>query len=172
MPFDLEEVYLRYYGGVLRTVLRYVDNLADAEDLVQDIFLKLPQGFKPEKGGVGTWLGIIVKRELWNYKKKQIERKALTELPIVDLYDEIDTGAILLSSEPLPDEAAIAREREDAVRTIIGTFTGKTRAVFDLILQGHTNHEIALALGISQSNVSSVIFNQKRVFREQLNFKL
>ena len=45
-PFSLEELMLRHYNTLLRLAIQHTGNRAEAEDIVQDIFLKLLESGK------------------------------------------------------------------------------------------------------------------------------
>jgi RNA polymerase sigma-70 factor (ECF subfamily) len=58
------ELYTRYGGVLIAVAVRVLRARADAEDVVQDLFVSLPdraQLYVPERGSVATWLVILLR---------------------------------------------------------------------------------------------------------------
>ncbi len=72
----LEEIYLNYYNKLIKYAFILVENNFDAEDVVQDVFLKLPRIFNTydsKKGSFDSWIFKVVKNEANSIiKKKQL----------------------------------------------------------------------------------------------------
>ena len=58
-PDALDEIYGRYARSVYGLAYRILGEPSAAEDVVQDVFLKLwrqPASYNPERGSLGSWL--------------------------------------------------------------------------------------------------------------------
>lgn len=74
-----EALYLRFGSPVMRFLYRLCGDRALAEDLTQDVFLKVwraAPGWRPV-GKVGTWLFQIAKHHAWNEGAKRRRRRAI-----------------------------------------------------------------------------------------------
>ncbi len=68
------EVYNRYYKAMYNTALRIVKHTAEAEDVMQESFLKAFTKLHTFKGDVafGAWLKrIVINNSIYHYKKQQ-----------------------------------------------------------------------------------------------------
>jgi len=79
-----EEVYERHFDSIYRYVLLRVGERADAEDLVQEIFLKVLQAlpsYKPKGLPISAWLFRIARNHVIDFlrRKKREESKFTRE---------------------------------------------------------------------------------------------
>src|SRR5215471_3676708 len=75
----LEQLLERYETKVFRMALGFLRDRARAEDVTQDIFLKLWQGLSDydERASVGTWLYTIARNTCLSALRSDSYRKAL-----------------------------------------------------------------------------------------------
>lgn len=81
MPPDLESLFREYSGMVFRLCLRYMGDRAEAEDLTQEIFLKVNStlsGFRGESSH-GTWIYRIAANTCLDHLRMHKRRSALAE---------------------------------------------------------------------------------------------
>jgi RNA polymerase sigma factor (sigma-70 family) len=78
----LRQAFDRYGGMVHRVGLLRLGNHHDAEDLVQQVFVRAwkgREGFNPDRGSLGSWLLGITRRQIADrYAALDRDRKALT----------------------------------------------------------------------------------------------
>src|SRR5262245_34044712 len=70
----LEALYYRYSKACFGVALKIVADPYLAEEVVQDVFLKLwaaPHGYLPERGSFATWLLTIVRNRSLDRLRKQ-----------------------------------------------------------------------------------------------------
>jgi len=80
---DFESFYIRYYASALHYVCGKIPGRADAEDLVNDVFVYCLEHFDsydPEKSSQGTWLFLIVNSRIKNYYRDRREQCDLSTL--------------------------------------------------------------------------------------------
>ena len=70
----MEKIYLEYREKVFRYVRGKVRNLADAEDVTSEIFLKVQtslDSYDEEKATLSTWIYTITHNAVCNYYRQQ-----------------------------------------------------------------------------------------------------
>lgn len=141
-----------------RLCLRYAGNAAEAEDLLQEGFIRvfsdLPQ-FRG-KGELGGWIRQVVLRTALQYL-----RRRATQATIVS-EELIPDG---LAQSWIPDEDWNARHIVQLLQQLPEGY----RTVFNLyVIEGFSHKEIAESLHISESTSKTQLFKAKAQLRRQL----
>lgn len=156
-PEAQRQLYERYKTPMYRLCLRYAAYAAEAEDLLQEgfirVFADLPQ-FRGE-GALGGWIRQVVLRTALQYLRKRIRQ------------------APLLPEELIPDIAAYGGPDEDwnaqHIVHLLQQLPEGYRTVFNLyVIEGYSHKEIAGALGISESTSKTQLFKAKAQLRMRL----
>lgn len=141
--FDNRPMLIRYLAA------RRVDR-DDAEDLLQDLFLKL------ESRSIGpvlqsrAYLFQVLNNQLTDLRRSAA-RRARREGAWVDAQSD---ASFDLDDRPSPERTLIARERLQAVSTALATLPERTLTIFRKYrLDGVRQRQIAAELGISGSAV-------------------
>mgnify|MGYP000564624759 CR=1 FL=1 len=162
---NIEEYFNRVYNETCRSVSRFVvskcGNMEDAEDIIQNVFMKIwiHREALDETMSIKNYIYVLSKREVFNYlRAKYNTHVVLTEdMMTLERPSSID--------EPTTDY----RELREAVQSVINTMPPKRRSVFCLSrFKSLTNQEIADKLGISIRTVEKHIELALRTFKEQL----
>src|SRR5689334_21682571 len=133
-PDALASLYARYAKPLLAVAYRLLQSREDAEDVVHDVFVGLPEALRryDERGSLGAWLRTITARVALMRLRKQGTR------PLVALDERR-----LPATESAPDTALTI---EHALRAL----SPNLRAVLVLReIEGFTHAEIAAMLDIS-----------------------
>ena len=108
----MEKIYLEYREKVFRYVKGKVRNLADAEDITSEIFLRVQtslDSYDEKKATLSTWIYTITHNMVCNYYREQ-SRKALS-LDENALCSDTDDGVMAeIENEILKENLAIALE--------------------------------------------------------------
>lgn len=133
-----EEIYKTYWQKVLRICLGYVQHLPVAQDLTQDIFIKIWRSLPEFRGeaSLDTWIYRITANTCIRQLEKN-QNGATQELPI----HLIETNEINLKDEVKFLYQCIAELPE------------LERIIISLELEDVPQKEIALIVGISNANV-------------------
>jgi RNA polymerase sigma-70 factor, ECF subfamily len=149
---DWHEIHHRAHRQLRATAARIV-SWDDAEDLVQEAFLKALQserGFRSESA-LTTWVHSILVNTCIDVQRRRRRRGLHVTL------DSIDVG----QSRSFADECAI--------RQAWRTLTARHRAVCYLHdVAGFTHTEIAERLGMCVGSSKSALFNARRKLRSRL----
>lgn len=135
---SLAKLYARHGTAAYGAALRLLRDVQDAEDVIQEMFVRLPvtlAGYDSARGTIGPWLRRVAVR-LALMRLRSIKRRR--EVGVVEV------AALLARDDALLDRMTI----EDALRRL----NDDQRTVFLLKeVEGYDHREIAELLGISIS---------------------
>jgi RNA polymerase sigma-70 factor (ECF subfamily) len=156
---DLTALVRAYSGLLYRVALSVVRNAAEAEDVVQDTFMRVLQQRRLSE--VREWRPWLVKIA-WNLA---IDRKRRVS---VEQMDEVFAAA-MVSREVAADDALAEAGRMKAVMDAIDRLPKKEREVLLLsAMEELSTEEIGKVLGRSESSVRSLMFRARGHLRERL----
>ena len=148
-------LYARHAAAAYAAAYRLLGSAADAEDVVQELFLALPatlSGYDPTRGPLGPWLRRVAVR-LALMRMRTVRRRRETDAGSVAALLARDDAAL----ERLSIEGALARLSDDQ------------RAVFLLKeVEGYEHREIAALLDISVANSEVRLFRARQALRALL----
>lgn len=157
-----EQLVKKYEHSVLNTVHRYIGNHDEAEDIAQEVFIKVWRHAKSFKGKskFSTWLYRIVVNQCLNYRSKHKERHA-------SLDEIMEQGK---TPESLKVEIEFERQRKSKiVRKAINELPKRQRIALVLSkFEGKSYREIAQIMGVSLSSVESLIFRARGTLKKKL----
>ncbi len=145
---DITEIYESYKNTVYRLALVYLTSQAEAEDAVQDVFLKLlthGRGIPPEK--MRSWL-LTVTANLCRDRLRAGKRHPVEELP-----------------EELPDAGYT---ESDLVTEVMARPEGEREVIHLFYYEGYSVKEIARILGISGTAVTTRLSRARKHLKERL----
>jgi RNA polymerase sigma-70 factor, ECF subfamily len=139
----LEALYDRYVRQCFGLALRILGDSSIAEEVVQEIFLKLwsrPDRYSPEKGQFVSWLLSLVHHRCID----ELRRRSRTEVPL----ETTDTGSMLDTQpdpDPEPGDLAGLNEQRKIVRAALAGIPVEQRRILELAYYG----------GLSQSEIAA-----------------
>ena len=144
----MEKIYLEYKEKVFRYVKGRVRNLADAEDVTSEIFLKVLSSlgsYDEEKATLSTWIYTITHNTVCNYYREQ-SRCALS-LDENALYSDTDDVMAEIENEITKENLAIALE----------TLTEREQDIIVLYYYHEIPlRDIAIKMGITYTNAKFI----------------
>jgi RNA polymerase sigma-70 factor (ECF subfamily) len=166
-----ESLVKRYDRNVFRIAQHITQNREDAEDVVQDAFLKAYQNLGQFQGQSKfyTWLvRIAVNEALMRLRRRRPER-------MVSLDEDVKTEEDSMPREiadwtPNPEQQYTQGELKDILSRTIQGLPASFRTVFVLRdVEGLSTEETADALGLSIPAVKSRLLRARLQLRERLN---
>ena len=148
----------RHQGAVVRFCFRFVGTQARAEELAQEIFIKLyrtAKGYRPE-AKFTTYLFRIATNACLN----DVRRKGVEQLEGHDVSADEGKPSVFEreASGDTPDAHVEGRELESAVQRAISGMSDRERAAFCMCrFEGMAYRDIAAALEASEAAVKSLI---------------
>lgn len=145
-------LYDRHVGLVYAIALKVLQNAQDAEDLTQDIFLRLSQtNYDPQRGSLRTFLAVLTRsRGLDRLRSKQRSRTSLARLQAEQPHAWMDA-----STDALADTAQ-RQKQSQRVEAALSALSDNQRQVLHLAYQeGMTQAAIAHQLGMPLGTVKA-----------------
>ena len=159
-PRCQKELYNRFFGIMMAVCYRYCSCRQDAEDIVQEGFIKIFDKIDSfdDNGSFEGWL----KRVFVNMALDKIRKQKMQFLSI----NERDNEDYLLGSteqdEKEENQLLISIGRENLVKAI-QNLTPMYRAVFNLyVIEGFTHAEIADILEVSEGTIKIEFIQSKK----------
>jgi len=151
------EFFHRFAGKMMTVARRYTRNNAEAEDVLQDAFIKVFSKLDTFNfsGSLEGWIRrIVVNTALKNIKKKSFSN---------ELYlDTIDIGQII---EP----TAISDLNEEQLIKMIRKLPAGYSTVFNLyVIEGYSHKEIAKELCIQESTSRSQLLKARKMLQQNI----
>ena len=158
----------RHSLRLFQLVYRMTGNEQDAEDVVQETFLRAYKQLTrfESRAGFGTWLHRIAANcslDLLRKRKRRDEKVETVEL-------ESEDPLLTLSSQaPAPDDQAFHLEVRQQVEAVMEQLTAMERAAFVLRhFEGKSIEEIGSALGTGPNATKQSIFRAVQKLRRAL----
>ncbi|MFQ3594005.1 MAG: RNA polymerase sigma factor [Gemmataceae bacterium] len=165
------ELRERYASRVLGLLVRLLQHRNDAEDALQEVFLRLYRSrhrYQP-RAGFATWIFHIAHNVARNAQRTR-RRKPLRCL------DFTESRALKLAEMNLPctaDSPELRSERLEQVQKVrqaIAALGGRSAQALQLHqLEGRTCHEVANALQITPKAAKSLLYRARNQLREMLH---
>ena len=170
-PIPFEKIYNEYKVLVYNVVLQYLQNMEDAQEVTQDVFIQVQQSLDQfqNKATLKTWIyKIAINKSLDHLKYKSRKKrffifgaKSDTEKEIQNTSNFEHPGVLLEDQENAAILFSAINELNDAQKT----------AFLLSKLDGLGNAEIAAIMEVSISAVTSHLFRAKKILREKLEKK-
>jgi RNA polymerase sigma-70 factor (ECF subfamily) len=159
-----------YSGPVYRLGLRMLGREQDAEDVLQNTFIKILQhinGFE-ERSSLSTWIYRIAANEALMMLRKMRPEVNLEEQSSDEDQDFMPVQFVDWS--PMPEEIMESGEVKTYVEAAIKELPEPLRVVFILRdIEGFSIKETADALNLTESNVKTRLLRARLNLREQLS---
>ena len=154
-PASFEQLY-RSHGDRMKSIAyNHLGNVAEAEDAVQETFLKIHRSASTFTGeaSFSTWAYRILINTCYDILRKRRRRGDESSLD----EDPVERTA------PTVDDA-----KRMMLRRLLESLPEQRRSVFTLFeIEGLSHAEIAEVLGISEANSKWILFSTKKQLQEQ-----
>jgi RNA polymerase sigma-70 factor (ECF subfamily) len=170
-PEEYSRLVDAYYSKIYRLAIRMLNQQQDAEDVLQETFLKAYRGLKSFDGRskISTWLFRIATNEAL-----MILRRKHPEMVSIDEPVETEEG----EQEPLqiidwcclPEEELLSEETRERLDAAVQKLPERLRVVFLLRdMNDLSTHETAEVLGLSDTAVKTRLSRARLRLREELS---
>jgi len=152
-----EELYDRLGDRMKSIAWNHLGNSADAEDAVQETFLKIHRAASTYTGeaSFSTWAFRILVNTCYDILRKR--RRRIDEAPMDDEPETVERTA------PSVDDA-----KRITLRKLLNELPEQRRSVFTLFeIEGLSHAEIGEVLGISEGNSKWILFATKKELQEK-----
>ncbi|RPJ60211.1 MAG: sigma-70 family RNA polymerase sigma factor [Acidobacteria bacterium] len=166
---DFYQLYVVFSKPVYNFVWRLIGSVEDAEDLVQETFLKVHSELKRlrDPNQFRFWLYRIARNEVYQ-KLRRTQRT--TEVSI----DDEDAGYYNFLKDdirqPDPEKLALSGELNDVINRALQSLTPKYRDVFVLaVLQKMSYEDITKIVGRSLLSVKTDIYRARLMVKDAIS---
>lgn len=158
-PRAFEEIYRRFGSRMKSIAYNHLGTMADAEDAVQESFLKMHRAASTYTGeaAFSTWAYRIVVNTCYDLIRRR--RRRPEETPIEDR----DGRMVIEKQSPSVDDA-----KRMTLRKLLSELPEQKRTVFTLFeIEGLSHAEIGAILGITEGNSKWILFATKKELQEK-----
>ncbi len=161
-------LYDRHAGLVYGVALKVLGNAQEAEDLTQDIFVKLAyrSSYDPQKGSLRTFLAILARsRAIDRVRSRQRESTRV-------IYDA--SPETMSSPNELTLDATSQDEQNQVVRAALAELSDHEQqllkmAYYDGLTQATISANLGVPLGTVKSQVRRGLLKLRQVLKDQLD---
>ena len=160
----------RHSRNVFRLAFRMTRNEHDAEDVVQETFLRAYRSLDrfEERAHFGSWIYRITANCAYDNLRARVRRQEMSE-PMATADASDGPLADLPSGEPAPDRLVFGGEVRRRVALAMRRMSALEKSAFTLRhLQGMSIEEIGQALDLDTSAAKQSVFRAVRKMREAL----
>jgi len=160
------ELIGRYETKVYSLAMKMLRNPEDAEDVLQETFVRAFRGLKAFRGNstFSTWIyRITANSALMKLRKKQLPTVSIEDA------DEREAPINIADWAPGPVEQLLTKETQEAMADAIEALPAEFRQVFVLRdVEGHSNADVAEILDLSVAAVKSRLHRARLKVRNHL----
>ncbi|RTY93684.1 RNA polymerase sigma factor [Flavobacterium sp. GT3R68] len=170
-PKNFQSIYNEYTVLVYNVALNYLQNMEDAQEITQDVFVQVHHSMEKfnEKSAFKTWIYRITINKCLDFIKQKnskkrffiFGRKSNNEYEIENISDFQHPGILLEN-----------KEKSEILFGVINELPENQKTAFILSkLDGLSNPEISEIMQVSISSVESLVFRAKSNLKEKLSNK-
>jgi RNA polymerase sigma factor (sigma-70 family) len=153
-----EELYKRFAPKMYAVCLRYANNPDDAQDLLQEGFIKVYRNlhrFRAEGSFEGWVRRVFVNTSIEHFRKKSTQLSSVSEKE-ENTIEDVDITA--LDSLAEQDIINIVQELSPGYRTVFNLY----------VVEGYSHKEIGELLGISEGTSKSQLARAKSILQKKV----
>jgi RNA polymerase sigma-70 factor, ECF subfamily len=163
-----QRMYEIFYGKMLAICMRYTKNVDQAQDLVQEGFIKVFDNLGKYKhdGSFEGWVRrIFVNNAIDSFRRKKHDHILPdSDLQLINLADDTDEHAFF--------EEQLQEIRPEDVMAAMQQLTPAYQMVFNLYVMENMSHQdiadkLNINVGTSKSNLSKARVNMKKILAKQ-----
>lgn len=168
MEAHAQEIWQQIHAGLRAFIAKRVANEAEADDIAQDVWIKMQRGLdglKDQKRLI-PWIYQIARRAIIDHYRAPGRRREMSAGLAADLEAYGSSRTMQVSSE---DSGQLHTELAGCLRPMIERLSGEYRQAVVLVdLEGLTHQEAAAQLGLSLSGMKSRVQRGRRQLKEML----
>jgi RNA polymerase sigma-70 factor, ECF subfamily len=161
-----------YSGALYRLALKMLGNAKDAEDALQNTFLKAFQHVDQFEGrsSLSTWLYRIASNEALMQLRKRHPETTFSDISVEDEEDQNYDPVQITDWPSLPEEELLSAEARTTLDRAIEHLPEKLRIVFVLRdIEDLSIQETSQVLGLSETAVKTRLLRARLRLREELS---
>lgn len=162
MVNEFTKIYKQYYRRVFKYICYRINDQHMAEELCSQVFEKIIEkynGFSGDEKNLESWIFTIARNIVTDYYRTKGKKFHFSLDYIIDM----------ISPKPSPDEAILTKENNSYLFEALSRLNEKERSVVSLKYGADLkNTEIAKLMGLSESNVSVILYRSLKKLKKIL----
>ena len=163
----LQLFYNRYASSIYTVILRYINNVQDAEDLLQDSLIKILESLKNfqfvDENSFKAWMKKIAINTTLNNIRNRNKMQTFEEFPIdlISNFDAENDNNFTLPDIEQEQLFAIIAELPKGYKTVLNLF----------VFENYSHKEIATQLNISENTSKTQLLKARKLLKSKLEKK-
>ncbi|GLX67881.1 sigma-70 family RNA polymerase sigma factor [Paenibacillus glycanilyticus] len=149
-PDLFKDIFHKHYPSVLRKLIALLKDKSAAEDIAQEVFLKLYNNPPSRPEAVGAWLHQVLTRSAYDYLDQKARERQLMQRQEKQLMTEPQ-------SFQSGEQAVMKQGEEEQVQNWLHALPEKDRELLLLRYSGYSYSEIAKELNVQQPQVGMLL---------------
>jgi RNA polymerase sigma-70 factor (ECF subfamily) len=166
------ELVEQYSNAIYRIALRFTSESQDAEDVLQETFIKAYKALPEFEGrsSLSTWLyRIAVNEALMLLRKRNPKLVSIEQTAPDDENEEIENDLALADWCCLPEDVLLSGEARSFLNEAVERLPETLRSVFLLRdIEGLSIHDTAETLGLTETNIKTRLLRARLHLRQDL----
>jgi RNA polymerase sigma-70 factor (ECF subfamily) len=161
----------KHSRAIFRLAFRMTGNEHDAEDIVQDTFLRAYRALHKfeARASFGTWLHRVAINCTLDHLRRVRRREEELCLEVIPREEESEPLASLPSASPTPERLLLSVELKKKIEGAMAKLSDRERAAFVMRhFEGCSIEQIGRALGLRESAAKNAVFRAVEKLREAL----
>ena len=157
-----KQLYERFVSPMFAVCLRYARNRDEAEDLLQEGFLKVYHNINSfrQQGSLEGWMRRIMVNHALNQHKKNRKSPFFEDVDEVNESEFLDLNDDLPFTEPIP---------ADQLLSLVHSLPEGYRMVFNLyVFENYSHKEIASTLNVTENTSKTQLMKARRYLKRKL----
>lgn len=159
-PDLFKDIFHKHYPSVLRKLIALLRDKAAAEDLAQEVFLKLYKNPPEKPDAVGGWLHRVLTRSAYDYLDQKARERLLVQRQERHMLTEPH-------SHQSGEHAVMKQGEEEQVHSWLNSLPDRDREMLLLRYSGYSYSEIAQELQVQQPQVGMLLKRAGERLRKQ-----
>jgi RNA polymerase sigma factor (sigma-70 family) len=158
-PEGFERLFREHYSSVVLKLMQLVRDMSVAEDLAQEVFLRLYRKPPDNLQSLAPWLHRVLTRVAYDYLRDTVRQRRLLARAEQEMADD--------GTEPGSDCILDRRYSRAQVARALGRLSDRDRQALLLRHSGYSYREIAEVLGVRPEIVGSLLKRATERFRRE-----
>jgi len=167
-----ETLVTKYDSNVLSIAASFRNNIEDAKDIYQEVFMRVHKGLKNFRfqSEFSTWLYRITTNVCISFDRKKKNRNIDSLNRHINENNE-DEFIDLIESDSKTDEKVIQNETERELFSAVNTLPVKQKLAFSLkYIEGYKIREIAVMMDCKEGTIKRYLFDASEKLRKKLSY--
>jgi len=168
MEAEVQEIWQHIHTGLRSFIAKRVVNEAEADDIAQEVWLKMQRGLDglQDRSRLISWIYQIARHAIIDHYRAPGQRR---EMPAGLAADLEAHQSLFTSATASEDVGQLRKELAGCLRPMIERLSGEYRQAVVLVdLEGLTQQEAATQLGLSLSGMKSRVQRGRRQLKGML----